>query len=69
MITGQNLVDLARQCGAVWAGIEPLALHRDRNAVSCSFSSEFEAEEFTYFVRNFVDYKITRDQDFVLIWL
>lgn len=69
MITGQDLVGLARQCGAVWAGVEPMALHRDRKGVACSFLTEFDAEEFVCFARNFIDYKITREQEFVLIWL
>jgi hypothetical protein len=71
----QQIVNLALQCGASFAGIEPLALHKNRNAVACGFSSDHDAHEFCCYVRDYLwdmgfdELPITREQEFVLIWL
>lgn len=70
----KQIVDLANSCGAIWAGIETLALSKDRRAVAASFHSVHDAEEFCIHARGWLDDRemynnITREQEFVLIWL
>jgi hypothetical protein len=65
----KQIVDFAMQCGASWAGIERIALTKDLRGVACSFPSEFDAENFVVYACDFIDNKITREQEFVLIWL
>lgn len=65
----KQIVDFAMQCGATWAGVERIALTKNLLGVACNFSSEFDAEEFVCYARDFIDNKITRDEEFVLIWL
>jgi|LakMenEpi03Aug12_release.lakeMendotaPanAssembly.Ray.scaffolds.fasta_scaffold51869_9 hypothetical protein len=71
----QMIVDHAMQCGAIWAGIDNLALHKDRKAVAVSFSSTHDAQEFVYYIHdwldehNFPDLPVSYDEEFVLVWL
>ena len=71
----QQIVNYAMQCGAVWAGIELVSLHKMRESVNVSFSSEHDAIEFSYYVQDwlhdmgFDKLPITREQEFVMIWL
>ena len=71
----QMIIDHAMQCGASWAGIESLALHKDRKAVAASFSSAHDAQEFVYHIHDwlyehdFPELPVTYDEEFVLIWL
>lgn len=71
----QAIVDYAMQSGAVWAGIEKIALHETRRGVSIFFPSEHDAIEFCYHVRGwlkenlFRGCEVTRQEEFVLIWL
>ena len=71
----QAIVDFAMQCGATWAGAEKMALHETRRGVSIFFPSEHDAIEFCYNVRGWLKdnlyrgCQVTREQEFVLIWL
>jgi hypothetical protein len=71
----QMIVDHAMQCGAIWAGIDNLALHKDRKAVAISFPHSHDAEEFVYHVWHWLDdhgfegLQVTHDEEFVLVWL
>jgi len=65
----KQIVDFAMQCGATWAGVERIALTKNKQGIACSFSSDFDAENFMVYARDFIDNKITRDEEFVLIWL
>lgn len=71
----EQIVYLAMQCGASFAGIEPMALHKDRKAVAIGFGSEHDAIEFCYYVRDslwdmgFGELHISRAEEFVQIWL
>ena len=70
----QRIVDLAMQCGTVWAGLENLALHKDRKGVAIFFADEHDAQEFSFYAQDWLhdegySCKITRNEDFVLIWL
>jgi len=69
-MNGQQIVDFAIACGASWAGLERIALTKNKQGVACSFSSEFDAENFMVYARDMgINHKITREQEFVLIWL
>ena len=71
----QQIVDHAMQCGAIFAGVDNLALHKDRKAVAISFPSEHDAIEFVYYIWDWLDdhgfggLQVTHDEEFVLIWL
>lgn len=71
----QRIIDYAMQCGAIYAGIDNLALHKDRKAIAISFPSAFDAQEFSYYIhdwldeRDFPEMPVTYDEEFVLIWL
>ena len=69
------IIDYAMQCGAIYAGVDNLALHKDRKAIAASFPHSHDAEEFVYHVwqwlddRGFEGLQVTHDEEFVLIWL
>ena len=65
----KQIIDFAMGCGASFAGVEQIALTRGLMGVACGFPSEFDAEEFVCYARDYIDNKITRDEEFVLIWL
>ena len=71
----QQIVNYAMQCGAYWAGIELVALHKMRESVNVSFGNDNDAIEFCYYVQDwlhdmgFGELPITREQEFVMIWL
>jgi hypothetical protein len=71
-----KIVDYAMECGAIWAGVEPVALLRPgKMGVHISFPSDHEAVEFCYYVRDWLHDEditvvdISREQEFVLIRL
>lgn len=73
-VSGERIANMATNCGAVWAGVEKLALSKDRYAVAASFHSEHDAEEFCIYAREWLRERdmfnnISRDLEFVLIWL
>ena len=66
----KQIVDFAMQCGATWAGVERIALTKNKQGIACSFSSDFDAENFMVYARDKgIDYPMTRELEFVLIWL
>ena len=65
-----DIIDLAMRNGAVWAGVEPIGLmKKDCYGVAISFPGEFTAEEFMYNYGHDLGHHVTRDQEFVLVWL